>query len=76
MTLSTAIRLLRFTHDALSRLLEWHLLGWEASGKDNPQREVEMHTERVKKVTAGNRVLLPSPRQFTGNMGVLGLREQ
>ena len=35
-----------------------------------------MHTERVKKVTAGDRVLLSSPRQHIGNMGVLDSREQ
>ena len=36
MTLSTATRLLRSTHGVLNRLLEWHLPGWEASGKDKP----------------------------------------
>ena len=75
-TLSIATCLLRYTHGVPNQLLEWHLLGWEASGKDNPQREVEMHTERAKKVTAGDRVFLPSPRQFIGNMGILGPREQ
>ena len=34
MTLSTATRLLRSTHGVLSRLLGWHLSGWEVSGKD------------------------------------------
>ena len=35
-----------------------------------------MHTKRVKKVIAGDRVFVPSPRQFIRNMGVLGPREQ
>ena len=34
--LSIATRLLRYTHGVLNRPLEWHLLGWEASGKDGP----------------------------------------
>ena len=75
-TLSIAIHLLRSTHDVLSRLLEWHLLDWEASGNYEPTREVEMYTEKMKKITAGDRVLLPSPRQLIGNMGVLGPCEQ
>ena len=76
MTLSIATRLLKYTHGVLSRLLEWHWLVWEASGNYKPTRQVKMHTERIKEVTAGNRVCLPSPRQFTGHMGVLGPREQ
>ena len=35
-----------------------------------------MHTERIKKVTAGDPVLLPSSRQLIGYMGVLGPCEQ
>lgn len=35
-TLSIATRLLRSTHGVLNRPLEWHLLGWEALGKDKP----------------------------------------
>ena len=74
--LSIATRLLEYTHAVLNRLLEWHLLVWEASGKYEPTKEIEMHTERIKKVTAGDRVFLPGPRQFIRNMGVLGSREQ
>ena len=64
-TLSIATRLVRYKHGVLNRLLEWHLLGWEASGYYEPTREIEMRTERVKQVTAGNRVRLPSLKPFT-----------
>ena len=36
MILFAATRLLRSTHGVLNQLLEWHLLGWEASGTDKP----------------------------------------
>ena len=35
-----------------------------------------MHAESVKKVTTSDRVLLPSQTKFTGDVGVLGTREQ
>ena len=71
-----ATRLLKYTHDVLNQLLEWHLLNWKMSNKNNSQKEIEMHIEKVKKITIDDRVFLLSSRQFIENMNVLNSREQ
>lgn len=38
MTLSTARHLLRYINGVLNLPLDWHLLVWEALGKDEPKR--------------------------------------
>lgn len=38
----------------------------------NLEEKYKGRAEQVKKVTVGDQVLLPSPRQFIGSTGVLG----